>query len=168
MPNVNNVYSNPGVLLLATEGGNYSPVGYTRGGISITPEIETREIDFDQSKFPVLIKQGARRYTINFRLGEVTKDNIQLAWSEPGLPSDGEDELSLGVDRPTPDFRKIKVYGQRVDGKYVVFEFTRCLLTGSGAFTFSKTDEGLLEATFSALYDDTQNRVGKVMFASTI
>jgi len=161
------VLSSPATLMIATEGGDYVPVGFTRGGVSITPGRETRNIDADQSKFPLWVQTTARSITINFRLLEVNKQNFMLGWGEPGQTWDGTNELSLGAEEDTPPVYKIKLYGTRMDGKYVIFEFFSCIPTGTGAFTMTKGDEGIIEATFTATYDEDEGCVGTVSIAAT-
>lgn len=161
------ILSNPGILLIKTEGGSYIPVGFTRGGITITPSKDIREIEADQSDFPLFYKTTRKTATIEFRLLEVTPDNLKLAWGEPGKSTDGSNEVTLGVPEGVPTLYSIKVYAQRMDGKYVIFEFTSCISTGAGAFTFSKSDEGVLEGRFQTTFDEDIGGIGKFKVSTT-
>lgn len=161
------ILSNPGILMIKPEGGTAIAVGFTRGGITITPSKDIREIEADQSDYPLFYKVTRKTATIEFRLLEVTPENLKLAWGEPGKETDGSNVVTLGVPESIPKIYEIKVYAQRMDGKYVIFTFTSCISTGAGAFTFSKTDEGVLEGRFQTTFDETLGGIGTFEISET-
>ncbi|HOM26546.1 MAG TPA: hypothetical protein PKV21_03465 [bacterium] len=167
MANKSYILSNPGILLIKTEGGSYVPVGFTRGGITITPAKDIREIEADQSDYPLYYKTSRKSATIEFRLLEVTPENLKMAWGEPGKSGDSSGTVTLGVPESIPMVYSIKVYAQRMDGQYVIFEFTSCISTGAGAFTYSKTDEGVLEGRFQTTFDENLGGIGTFNVSSS-
>ncbi len=152
------IMSGSATLSIGTVGGAVTAVGYTRGGVSVTKSKDTRKIEADQSYHPLYIQTSGEGFEINFRLLETTLANIKTAFGE--VATAGATSLSLGVFSTTPEEKRIELYGTRKDGKYVKYTFYRCILTSTGAYTYSKDDEALLEATFTAVLDDTYNCLG--------
>jgi len=149
-----NVLSNAATLLIGAKGGAASDVGYTRGGVSITKSYDTRAIEADQTRFPLYNQVTAEGYEINFRLLEITADNLKDGWGESATVATGA--LSLGVESENPDEKLIQIYALNKASKYVMFTFYDCVLASTGALNYSRDEEALIEATFTALYDDTE------------
>jgi len=154
------VLANPATLLIGPKGEAATNVGFTQGGVSITPSRDTSEIIADQTKYPLWLLTTRRGAEINFRLMEVTPNNIQLGWGEPGKDGDASTEISIGAEETSPPSYVIKIYATRMDGKYIIFTFHDCTPSGAGAFNLVNAEAALIEGTFTALYDDTNERVG--------
>ena len=156
------IMSGSATLSIGTVGGAVTAVGYTRGGVTVTKSKDTRKIEADQSYHPLYIQTSGEGFEINFRLLESTLENMKLAFGEVNAGTGGPPltSLSLGVFSTTPEEKQIQLYGTRKDGKQVKFTFYRCILTATGGYSYSKDDEALLEATFTAVLDDTQNCLG--------
>ena len=149
-----NVLSNAATLLIGATGGVATDVGYTRGGVSVTKSYDTRGIEADQTRFPLYNQVTAEGYEINFRLLEITADNLKDGWGESATVAGGA--LSLGVESDNPDEKQIEIYAKAKNGQYVKFTFYDCVLASTGALNYSRDDEALIEATFTALYSDTE------------
>ena len=154
------VLANPATILIGPKGESATNVGFTQGGVSITPSRDTTEITADQTKYPLWLLTTRRGAEINFRLMEVTPNNIKLGWGEPGKSGDGADEISIGAEEDTPPSYVVKIYAVRMDGKYVIFTFHDCTPSGAGALNLANAEAALIEGTFTALYDDTNGRIG--------
>ena len=154
------VLASSATLLIGEKGKTATNIGFTQGGVSITPSRDTTEIVADQTKYPLYILTTRRGAEINFRLMEVTPANIKLGWGEPGKSDDASNEVSLGAEETTPPSYTLKIYGTRMDGKYVVFTFYDCTPSGAGALNFANAEAALIEGTFTALCDDTEACIG--------
>jgi len=161
------ILANPATLLIGPKGSAASDVGFTQGGVSITPSRDTTEIVADQTKYPLYLLTTRRGAEINFRLMEITPNNIKLGWGEPGKDTDTTDQISIGAPETTPPSYTIKIYATRMDGKYVIFTFHDCTPSGAGAFNYANAEAALIEGTFLALYDDTEGRVGVMEISAT-
>jgi len=166
------VLSKAATLEMCDYGGTLASVGYTRGGVQIAKTYETRPILCDQTRFPLHMAVTNEAYTINFRLMEITEANLRNAWGE----TDDADtdagvggSLSLGVYADDPEERTIRIYAKNKGGTdYVCFVFWRCVLTATGTLNYSREDEGLIEATFTAMYDDSYSAVGLFVRGQTL
>ena len=156
------ILSGSATLSTGPAGGAVTAVGYTRGGVSVSKTKDTRKIEADQTFHPLYIQTTGEAFEVNFRLLEATLENMKKAWGEINVGSGGSPltSLSLGEFSTTPEELEIQLYGARKDGKQIKLTFYRCILTSTGPFTYSKEDEGLLEATFTAVYDDTHACIG--------
>lgn len=156
------ILSGSATLSIGPAAGAVAVVGYTRGGVTVTKSKDTRKIEADQSYHPLYIQTSGEGFEINFRLLEATLENMKTAFGEvdAGTGTPTLSTLSLGVFSTTPEEKEIQIYGTRKDGKQVKFTFYRCILTATGAFGYSKDDEALLEATFTAVMDDAHNCLG--------
>ena len=153
-----NVLSNAATLLIGAHGGAATAVGYTRNGVTITKTYDTRSIEADQTRFPLYTQVTSEGYEINFRLMEITADNLKDGWGESATVGAGT--LSLGVESDNPDEKVIKVYAKNKADQYVIFTFYDCVLASTGGLTYSRDEEALIEATFTALYDDDEKCCG--------
>ena len=153
------ILSGPATVLIGDVGGAYENIGYTRDGININKSRDTREIEADQSMYPLYVAITKEGYTIDMRLLESTYKNLGLAWDEPGTIAGLSGKLGMSSGS-APSYKKIKVYGKRKDSQLVTWEFLRCMPTAFGAYSFSKGGEGLIEVTFTALWDDTAECIG--------
>ena len=155
------IFSSPATVLIGDVGGDYTNVGYTRGGVNITKSRDTRPIEADQSMYPLHIAITSEGYEIDLRLLETTYANLQLGWGEPGGSPATLSGAKLGMSSgASPAYKKIKIYGNRKDGTQVSWEFPKCMQTGFGAWTSSKDDEALIEFTLTALWDDAEGCIG--------
>ena len=163
------IMSGSATLAIGDAGGAATAVGYTRGGVSVTKSKDTRRIEADQTYHPLYIQTSGEGFEINMRLLESTLENMKIAFGEVNDGSGGPPltALSLGVFSTTPEEKIIELYGTRKDGEYVKFTFYRCILTATGAYSYSKDDEALLEATFTAVMDDTENCLGLAEITSS-
>lgn len=152
------ILSSPATLLIGDKGKTPTNVGYTRGGVSITKTYDTRTIEADQTRFPLFRKVTSEGYEINFRLLEITPQNLRLGWGEAGEVSGNT--LSLGVYSENPVSKTIQIYAKNMAGQIVKFTFYDCVLTSTGALNYSKDEEALIEATFTATFDDEHQCVG--------
>ena len=161
------IFSNPATVMIGDADGAYTNIGYTRGGVNINKTRDTRSIEADQSMYPLSIAITSEGYEIDMRLLEVTYANLEMAWGEPGGTPATLDGAKLGMSSGAAlTYKKLKIYGNRKDGTEVCWEFPKCLPTAFGAFSFSKDDEGLIEVTFTALWDDDEGCVGAFCPAS--
>ncbi len=149
------ILSSPATVMIGPSGGTAAAVGYTQGGVTITKTRDTRTIEADQSLYPVEMSITSEGYEISFSLMEVTYANLQKMWDEPGT---GKLGLAAGSN---PSKYEIQIYGNRKDGQQVKWTFYKCIVTGFENFTFAKDSEGLIGATFTALWDETKNAIGE-------
>lgn len=154
------VLANPGIVMIGEKGAGVSAVGFTQGGTSITPTRDTSELVADQATYPLYLLTNRRGAELNWRLMEITPNNIKLGWGEPGKDDDAATEVSIGAEEETPPSYEVKIYAKRMDGKYVIFTFHDCTPSGAGALNLARGEAALIEGTFVALYDDTNGRVG--------
>jgi len=152
------IISAAATLLIADKGETVADVGYTRGGVSITKSIDTREILADQVRHPLYQTVESERYEINFRLLQIDCANLKEGWGEADAVSGTT--LKLGVYEENPVSKEIQLYSKRKDDKYVKFTFYDAVLSSTGAMAFTRDDEALIEATFTAMYDDDEECVG--------
>ena len=135
-------------------------IGFTTGGVAITPSRDTVNIEADQSDFPLFIKTTGRSVTIAMKLMEVTPENLKLAWGEPANVVG--DSIKIGAPEQSPIEKEIVITGTRMDGKQVKYTFYSCIVSGNGAFEFQKNAAGVLDVTFTATYDPTNDAIGKM------
>lgn len=138
--------------------GTPTDVGYTQGGTGITKTFETDPTMADQTRFPLFQNVTSEGYDINFKLLEITASNLKYAWGEDATVSGGTLKLGEAADEPTA--YEIQVYAKNKSGNYVKFTFYSCYLSSPGEIRFSRDEEALIESTFSATYDDTEECVG--------
>lgn len=155
-------------VLMSKIGQSLVEVGFTTGGVSITPSRDIAEIRADQSKYPLWLLTTGRGMEVNFRLMEITTDNFKMGWGEPGLTTDLVDELSLGAPEDLPERYHIKIYAKRMDNKYVIFEFHDAISAAPGAFPIRQGEAAVIETTLRCTYDDTNNRIGVVKMSDTV
>jgi hypothetical protein len=137
-----------------------SDMGYTRGGVSIAKTYDTREVEADQTKYPLYIQNTKEGYAIHFALLEFTVAHLRDVWGEAATVVGAS--LSLGKASDNPVDKTIVVYALRKDAKYVKFTFYTCNLASVDNSEMTRDGEALLGATFNALFNDTYNGIGVV------
>jgi hypothetical protein len=152
------IISSYGTVLMSDVGGEPSDLGYTRGGVSITKSYDTRNVEADQTRYPLYIQPTAEGYAIHFALLEITCAHLREVFGEAAEVEVAS--LSLGKYSDNPIEKEIIVYAKRKDDKYVKFTFYRCILTGCDSMEATKDGEVLNGATFSATFDDTNQCIG--------
>jgi hypothetical protein len=161
MPNKYNIVSGSATFLL-----DGSDIGFTRDGIGITKGLETRAIEADQQDTPLFQVVQGQSLQISTNLLEITLENIKFAWSEAGEISNNQ--LVVGKKTSTPPEHEVKIYGKRMDGKYVIIEIPKATVSAPGEGRFVKNGEFLLPVTIQALYDTGIDGLATVKIADSV
>jgi hypothetical protein len=134
-------------------------IGYTEGGVAITPEVSImRAPEIDQIDGDIPLKEYDRKYVIKILSPISSLENINLAW---GLDNEiavagGTRTLPLGRTVKTIPSVNLKIFSKYFDDRDVTFTFDNARIIPGGDLAHSKKDHAKVAMTFEVSATDAK------------
>ena len=130
-------------------------VGSTRGGVTITKNIEVFEKIVDQKLSPVGLAKVRETYSVKTEVAEATLANIKAIWDVPSSVEAGVgiNTLSIGLE-PDVTYKTLTFYGQAPSGLSRKFHCYKAFVSEVGDTVLTKDDLTVVPVTFT-LFQDT-------------
>ena len=156
----NNILIGAGTLVVDT-----NDVGYTRGGVTISKDGDFLDVHPDQVTYSVLTQKTSESYQISTELLEITLANLKLAWGEAA--SVIGDSLVLGSSDVDVQEHVVVFNGRAPKGASGNYgdrtaTFYRVVSMDYGDVAHTRDGESVIPVTFTALYDETAEAIGKI------
>ena len=142
-------------------------MGHSHGGLDLEHEVETSDIETDQSLVPVRTVKVGETFSLAVPLAEVSLENLKDVW---GVSANIED---LGSDRRRLTFggdtaiveKPVMVILPAGSGKKWAITFYRCAIVAPGALSWNRDDQVDLPLQVTILADTSRaigDQVGRV------
>ena len=130
-------------------------VGSTRGGVTITKNIEVFEKIVDQKLSPVGLAKVRETYSVKTEVAEATLANIKKIWDVPSAieAGVGVNTLSLGIESDVT-YKTLTFYGKSPSGYSRKFHCYKAFVSEVGDTVLVKDDLTVVPVTFT-LFQDT-------------
>ena len=143
------------IYVQATSGGSYVKIGVTRGGVTFTPGIPLRNIEFDGSQGATkgFVRNDKGNPTMTATILELTQTNLQQLI--PGSALTGDVIASGGQIKTTDYLYAVKWVGYRAENATDTIEIVmnNVLCTEPITLTSADNDEATVAITLTAHYD---------------
>lgn len=133
-------------------------MGQTHGGLDMDHEVETSDIESDQSLVPLRTIKVGETYSLAVPLGEVTLENIRDVWGIAAAIEElgtGRRRLTFGGDTAVPE-KEVMVILPGASGKKFAIIFYRCAIVAPGTMSFNRDDQVDLPLTAKVLADTSR------------
>jgi len=132
-------------------------VGSTRGGVTITKNIEVFEKIVDQKLSPVGLAKVRETYSVKTEVAEATLANIKAIWDVPSSVEAGVgiNTLSIGLE-PDVTYKTLTFYGQAPSGLSRKFHCYKAFVSEVGDTVLTKDDITVVPVTFTLFQDTTK------------
>jgi len=132
-------------------------VGSTRGGVTITKNIEVFEKIVDQKLSPVGLAKVRETYSVKTEVAEATLANIKAIWDVPSSieAGVGVNTLSLGIE-PDVTYKTLTFYGKSPSGLSRKFQCYKAFVSEVGDTVLTKDDITVVPVTFTLFQDTTK------------
>jgi len=134
-------------------------IGYTEGGVAITPEAESVNMpEVDQLDGDSPLKEYNRKYIIKILSPTSSLENINLGWGLDNeiVATNGARVLPLGKTSAIIQGHNLKIFSKYFDDRDVVFIFDNAKVKPSGDFAYSKKEHAKVAMTFEARGSDSK------------
>lgn len=146
------------------EGGTWTPVGYTEGGVKVAHPQTIVELKADQVTGPIKAVRSDEGLQISFDLASLTLENYALALNRalegPKTSTPGEKSLPLyrgGFQVETLALLCRQGHLSPYGDSALQFEVPVCFQAGSPEDTFTKDGKALLTTEFTAIVDPNRS-----------
>ncbi len=142
-------------------------MGHSHGGLDIEHEIETSDIETDQSLVPVRTVKVGETFSLAVPLAEVTLENLKDVWGVSAQIEDlgsGRRRLTFGGDTAITE-KPVMVILPAGSGKKWAVTFYRCAIVAPGALSWNRDDQVDLPLQITILADTSRavgDQVGRV------
>ncbi len=142
----NTIIAGPASVKVAPLGetkANATVLGFTNGGVTITPNVTKTAIRVDQGKFPVRYVPTEAELTVSIPLASITLPNIEKAFNMDLAAGTGiatftdETYYQLWIDTKGP----VNNYGVKADREYY---FAKVSFNSTDGLVLSRTDQQTL------------------------
>ena len=136
-------------------------VGSTRGGVTVTKEVEVYEKMIDQQLNPVGLSKVREVYRVSTEFAESDLDRIKLLWDIPNSVEDNvaTKTLSWGTTS-TVTYKALTFYGKSPEGLDREFHCYKTFISEVGDSVLAKDEMIVIPITFT-VYADTDKPTGK-------
>jgi len=146
------------------EGGTWTYVGYTEGGVKVAHPQTIVELRADQVTGPIKAVRSEEGLEITFDLASLTLENYALALNQaiagPDISTPGEKSLPLyrgGFQVETLSLLCRQGHLSPYGDEALQFEVPVCFNEGSPEDTFTKDNKAVLSVSFHALVDPNRS-----------
>lgn len=143
-------------LSSAPTGVEWTDLGGTTDGVSLTIAREFAELEVDQIIDLAGSRNTSRRFTIATNLAELTLQNLDIALSKSGTLTAAAGmstyEPSLGNSGAEPTYSALLVDGYAPNGKRRRIIIRKALSIEDVEFAYNKEDQSVYTVTFAAHY----------------
>lgn len=142
-------------------------MGHSHGGMDIEHEVETSDIETDQSLVPVRTVKVGETYSLSIPLAEVTLENLKDVWGVSASIEDlgdGRRRLTFGGDVGLVE-KPVMVVVPAGSGKKWAVTFYRCAIVAPGTLSWNRDDQVELPLRITILADTSRpagDQVGRV------
>ena len=142
-------------------------MGHSHGGLDIEHEIETSDIETDQSLVPVRTVKVGETFSLAVPLAEVTLENLKDVWGVSATIEDlgtGRRRLTFGGDSAITE-KPVMIVLPAGSGKKWAVTFYRCAIVAPGALSWNRDDQVDLPLQITILADTSRavgDQVGRV------
>jgi hypothetical protein len=142
-------------------------MGHAHGALEIEHEVETSDIEVNESLLPVRTIKVGETYSLSLPLAEVTLENLKDVW---GVSADIEDlgsgrrRLTFGGDTAITE-KPVMVILPAGSGKKWAVTFYRCAIVAPGTLSWGRDDQVDLPLQITILADTSRavgDQVGRV------
>ena len=136
-------------------------MGSTRGGVSITKDVETFEKLVDQELSPVGMSKVRETYKVSTEIAETDLDNIKILWDVPNTVTTAGSTRTLSWGTTdTVTYKELEFYGKSPEGLDRKFLCYKAFISEIGDSVLAKDEITVVPITFT-LYADTDKPDGK-------
>lgn len=142
-------------------------MGHSHGGLDIDHEVETSDIETDQSLVPVRTVKVGETYSLSVPLAEVTLENLKDVWGiSANIEELDEDRrrLTFGGDTAITE-KSVMLVLPAGSGKKWAVTFYRCAIVAPGTLSWNRDDQVDLPLKITILADTSRSvgdQVGRV------
>ncbi len=142
-------------------------MGHMHGALDLEHEIETSDIEVNESLLPVRTIKVGETFEMSVPLGEVTLENIKDVWGIQATIEDlgsGRRRLTFGGDTTVTE-RPVMVILPAGSGKKWAITFYRCAIVSPGTLTWGRDDQVDLGLRITILADTSRtagDQVGRI------
>lgn len=143
-------------------------MGSTRGGVTVTKDIEIYEKIIDQELSPVGASKVRETYTISTNIAETDLAKLKVLWDIPSSVENAgtaNETLSWGTTT-TVDYKELQFKGKSPEGNDRTFTVYKALLSEVGDTVLAKDDIAVVPVTFTAFADTGKpvtQRIGQIV-----
>lgn len=161
------------------DGGTWTPIGYTEGGVKVAHPQTIVELRADQVTGPIKAVRSEEGLEITFDLASLTLENYALALNRaiagPTVGSTGGNNKSVPLYRGGFQVETLALLCRQghlspYGDKALQFEVPVCFQAGAPEDTFTKDNKAVLAVSFHALVDpnriDDDEAFGRVRAAT--
>ena len=142
-------------------------MGHSHGGLDLEHEVETSDIETDQSLVPVRTVKVGETFSLAVPLAEVSLENLKDVWGISATIEDlgsGRRRLTFGGDTAITE-KPVMVILPAGSGKKWAVTFYRCAIVAPGALSWNRDDQVDLPLQVTILADTSRavgDQVGRV------